>query len=108
MTGQPQAADAGDRGTRLSPDGFEQALRDATTAVQGHVLGPPAALIPELRRAMGRRATREEFDQGLRRLLQDGTIVLAPHAHPEFLSPQEVEDALPRGEVVLYLLRWLK
>ena len=109
MADQPSPREVGHGGLRLSPAAFEQALREATATVQGRASGPgAAALIPELRRAIGARVTREEFDQGLRRLLQDGTIILAPHAHPEFLSPQEVEDALPRGEVVLYLVRWLK
>lgn len=108
MASRPPTADAGGGSIGLSAAGFEQALRDATASIQGHGFGPRTALIPDLRRALGARATREEFDQGLRRLRDDGTIDLEPHAHPEFLAPHEVQGALPEGEGVLYLLRWLR
>lgn len=92
----------------MSPAEFEQALREATASLQSHGFGPRTALIADLRRALGRQVSREEFDQGLRRLREEGSICLAPHAHPEFLSPLEAQDALPEGEALLYLLRWLR
>jgi len=108
MASRPPTPDAGSGSTGLSPAGFEQALREATASVQGHGFGPRTALIPDLRRAIGARATRKEFDQGLRRLREEGSIGLERHTHPEFLSPYEVQDALPEGQSLLYLLRWLK
>ena len=108
MASRPPTTDAGDGSTVLSPAAFELALREAMASIQGHGFGPRTALIPDLRRALGARATREEFDQGLRRLRDEGSIDLAPHAHPEFLGTHELQDALPEGEAVLYLLRWLK
>ena len=108
MASQPPAADAGSGSAGMSPAELEQALREATASMQSHGFGPRTALIPDLRRALGRQVSRAEFDQGLRRLREEGSIGLAPHAHPEFLSPFEVQDALPEGRALLYLLRWLK
>ena len=106
MDSRPPPAGSGSAG--LSPAEFEQALREATASLESHGFGPRTALIPDLRRALARRVSREEFDQGLRRLREEGSISLAPHAHPEFLGPYEVQDAFSEGESVLYLLRWLK
>jgi hypothetical protein len=92
----------------MPPAQFELALREASASMRSHGFGPRTAVIPDLRRALRARVTREEFDQGLRRLREQGSIGLAPHAHPEFLSPFEAQDALPEGQALLYLLRWLK
>lgn len=108
MASRPPTADAGSGSTGLSPAEFEQALREATASMQSHGFGPRTALIPDLRRALGRQVSRGEFDQGLRRLREEGSIDLGPHAHPEFLGPSEVQGALPEGQSLLYLLRWLK
>lgn len=108
MASRPPTANAGSGSAGMSPAEFEQALREATASMPSPGFGPRTALIPDVRRALGARATREEFDQGLRRLREEGSIALAPHAHPEFLSPFEVQDALPEGQSLLYLLRWLK
>jgi len=108
MARRPPTADAGSGSTGMAPAEFEQALREATASTLSHGFGPRTALIPDLRRALRARATREAFDQGLRRLREEGSIGLEPHAHPEFLSPFEVEDALSEGQSLLYLLRWLK
>jgi len=108
MASRPPTADGGSGSTGLSPAEFEQALREATASMQSHGFGPRRALIPDLRRALGRQVSRGEFDQGLRRLREEGSIGLEPHAHPEFLSPSEVQDALLEGPSLLYLLRWLK
>jgi hypothetical protein len=95
-------------GAGMAPAEFEEALLEATASLRDHGLGGRAALIPALRRVLGRRVSRGEFEQGLRRLREDGSIALEPHAHPEFLSPSEVQDALHEGSSLLYLLRWLK
>jgi hypothetical protein len=92
----------------MSPAEFDRALSEATVSMQGCGFGPRTALIPDLRRALRARITREEFDQGLRRLRDEGRVGLESHAHPELLGPHEVQDALPDGQSVLYLLRWLK
>jgi len=108
MASRPPTADAGSGSAGMSPAEFEQALRQATASRPSHGFGPRTALIPDLRRALGRKVSQGEFDQGLRRLREEGSIGLEPHAHPEFLSPFEVQDALSEGQSLLYLLRWLK
>ena len=108
MVSRPPPARAGGGDARLSPAGFEQALREATASIQGHGFGPRTALIPDLRRTVGPVVTREEFDPGLRRLREEGSIGIEPHAHPELLDPFEAQDALVEGQSLLYLLRWLK
>ena len=108
MASRPPSTNAGSVGAGMSPAELEQALREATASMQRHDFGPRTAKIRDLRHALGGRVSREEFDQGLRRLREEGSIGLAPHAHPEFLGLREVQDALSEGESVLYLLRWLK
>lgn len=108
MASRPPTADAGSGSAGMSPAEFEQALRKAAASSQSHGFGPRSALIPDLRRALGDRVSREEFDNGLRRLREEGSIGLEPHAHPEFLDLPEVEDALEEDGSLLYLLRWLK
>jgi hypothetical protein len=108
MPSRPPTSDAGSGGAGMTPAEFEQALREATASGQSHGLGPRTALIPDLRLALGRQVSREDFDHGLRRLREEATIGLEPHAHPGVLSPVEVQDALPEGQSLLYLLRWLK
>jgi hypothetical protein len=92
----------------VSPAEFHEALREATASMPGPGFGPRTALIPVLRRALRARVTREEFDQGLRRLRDERSIGLEPHAHPELLGPHEILDALPEGQSILWVLRWLK
>jgi hypothetical protein len=96
------------RGGGLSPSEFEQALREATAGSECRGFGPRTAPIPDLRRALRGRITRDEFDQGLRHLRQEAIVDLAPHGHPEFLSVSEAQGAMQEGGSVLYLLRWLK
>ena len=108
MASRPPPADANSGSAGMSPSEFEQVLRVATASRQSHGFGPRTALIPNLRRALGNRVSRDEFDEGLRRLREEGNIGLAPHAHPEFLDLPEVEDALEEDGSLLYLLRWLK
>jgi len=108
MASRPPTGDSGSGSAGMSLAEFEQALREATASLRSHGLRGRPALIPGLRRALGRRVSREQFDQGLRGLREGGSICLEPHAHPEFLSPSEVQDALLEGPSLLYLLRWLK
>jgi hypothetical protein len=108
MASPPQATDARSASAALSQAEFEQVLREATASIRHHGFGPRSVPVPILRRAIGARATREEFDQALRRLREAGSIALEPHAHPEYLSFSQVQDALPEGQSLLYVLRWLK
>ena len=73
MASRPSTADAGSGSAGMSPAEFEQALREATASSQSHGFGPRTALIPDLRHALGRQASRREFDQGLRRLREEGS-----------------------------------
>jgi hypothetical protein len=108
MASRPPTTDAGSGSAAMSAAEFEQALRETTASVRSYGYGPRTALIPDLRRALGGRVNREEFDQGLRRLREEGSIGLEPHAHPEFLGPSEIQGGFPEGQSLLYLLRWLK
>ena len=108
MASRPPLGDAGSGSAVMSPAEFDQALREATASMQAHGFGPQTALIPDLRRALSARVTREGFDQGLRRLREERRVGLEQHAHPELLGPHEVQDALPGGQSILYVLRWLK
>ena len=104
----PTGMDPGSGSASMSSAEFEQALRDAAASMQTHGFGPRTAVIPDLRRALGGRVSRQEFDQELRRLQQGAIVELTPHAHPELLSASKDQDALHDGGSVLYLLRWLK
>ncbi len=102
---RPPVDDADGEG---APQGeFERALRVATASLPNRRFGPRTAPIPELRRALAGRFQTADFDHGLRRLQREGTVELAPHAHPEFLRPSETQAALEEAGTVIYLLRWL-
>ena len=108
MSGRSPTADDGCRGDAAAAAGFERILRDAAASVPRQGFGPRTAVIADLRRALGTQVTRQEFDRGLRQLREEGCIGLEAHAHPDLLTPSEVQDALPDGSSVLYLIRWLR
>jgi len=87
---------------------FERTLREATASLTGRGLGSGTARITDLRRALGGRVDRDEFDSGLLRLREDGIVALRPHAYPTFLDPSETRDALQEGPSLLFFLHWLK
>lgn len=107
MASGPPAADDEGGSPAMSPAQFEQVLHAATASNPSHGFGPPTALIVDLRHALAGQVSRREFDQGLRHLRDEGGIALEPHPHPEFLG-FEVVDVFPGGEMLLFLLRWLK
>ena len=74
----------------------------------GRGLGLRTARIPDLRRALGGRVDRDEFDSGLLRLREDGIVALRPHAYPTFLDPSDTRDALQEGQSLFFFLHWLK
>ena len=92
----------------MSYEDFEHAMREATASAAGHGLAPGSARIPELRRALRGRCTKDQFETYLCRLKRDGIVLLEAHAHPASLAPSDAEDALNDGERLLYFLRWLK
>jgi len=108
MAGRPSTADAGRGSADLSPAEFERALREATASMPRHDLGPAAARIPDLRRALHGRIDKEGFDRGLLQLREAGTVALRPHAYPTSLDPSDVEDAFQEGHSLLFFLHWLK
>ncbi len=108
MDSRPPTVDAGIGSAARSPAEFVQALREATASSRRHGFGPHTAKIADLRHVLGGRVSREDFDQGLRRLHHEAIVELAPHGHPELLTLSEVRDALEDGGSILYLLRWLK
>jgi len=60
MASGPPAVNQGNGNMALSPAEFERALSQATVSTRDHGFGPRAAPIPELRRALGRRVSRED------------------------------------------------
>jgi hypothetical protein len=61
--------------------------------------------IPELRRAVGARLSRQEFDENLVRMHQDGIVQLM--AHPSAISAERQKDGLVHATLgALYFLRW--
>lgn len=72
--------------------------------------GPAIGLVavPDLRRTVGERLTREEFDAFVLRLHGDGLVHLMSHVDPDSLSPETLRDCLvDETGLLLYWLRWL-
>jgi len=108
MAGDPSPPDTtGESGT-MSCEDFENALREATASAAGHGLAPGSARIPELRRALRGRCTKDQFETYLCHLKRDGIVLLEAHADPASLAAFDVADGLKDGSRLLYFLRWLK
>jgi len=72
--------------------------------------GPAVGLvaIPELRRTLGERASREEFDGYVLRLHAEGLVHLMSHVEPDSLTADTLRDCLTdETGLLLYWLRWL-
>ena len=72
--------------------------------------GPSIGLlaIPDLRRMLGPRIAREEFDAFVLRLHADGLVHLMSHVDPDSLSDETIADCLSdEAGLLLYWLRWL-
>jgi hypothetical protein len=72
--------------------------------------GPSVDLlpIPDLRRSLADRISREEFDDLVLRLHADGLVHLMSHVEPESLPSDTIADCLCDGTgLLLYWLRWL-
>jgi hypothetical protein len=91
----------------MTPEEFEHALREATLSLSGAGFGPRGARVPDLRRALGQRVSRAEFDDAVRRLAESGALVLLPHSEPSVLSRSEAQDCVAATSGLLYLLRWV-
>ena len=64
--------------------------------------------IPELRRTLRDRASRQEFDAFILRLHADGLVHLMSHVDPDSLSADTLRDCLSdETGLLLYWLRWL-
>lgn len=72
--------------------------------------GPSIGLlpIPHLRRSVGERLSRGDFDAFVMRLHADGLVHLMSHVEPASLTPDTVADCLSDDTgLLLYWLRWL-
>ena len=72
--------------------------------------GPAVGLValPDLRRKLGDRTSRQEFDAFILRLHADGLVHLMSHVDPDSLSADTLRDCLSDGTgLLLYWLRWL-
>ena len=92
----------------MSYEDFERALREATASAAGHGLVPGSARIPEPRRALRGRCTKDRFETYICRLKREGIVSLEAHADPASLAASDVADGLKDGSCLLYFLRWLK
>jgi hypothetical protein len=75
-----------------------------------HNSGPSLGLlpIPHLRRSLGERLSRQEFDDLVMRLHGDGLIHLMSHVEPESLPDDDIAECLcDETGLLLYWLRWL-
>jgi hypothetical protein len=108
MAGDPSPSGAPGESGAMSYEEFEHALREATASAAGHGLAPGAARIPELRRVLRGRCTKDLFETYLCRLKQDGIVLLEAHADPASLAASDVADGLKDGSCLRYFLRWLK
>lgn len=87
---------------------YEEFQAEVLRASQGS--GPSVGLlaIPDLRRAVGERISRRDFDDYVMRLHADGLIHLMSHVDPESLSSDAIADCLCDDTgLLLYWLRWL-
>jgi hypothetical protein len=72
--------------------------------------GPSIGLlaIPDLRRTLGARTSREDFDAFVLRLHAEGLVHLMSHVDPDSLSGEALADCLTdETGLLLYWLRWL-
>lgn len=72
--------------------------------------GPSMGLlpIPDLRRSLADRISREEFDGLVMRLHGDGLVHLMSHVEPESLPSDTIADCLcDQTGLLLYWIRWL-
>lgn len=86
---------------------FQRVLRDAGDRVGGSRARAWGVRIADLRRAVGDAVPRGEFDDLVRRLRDDGHVVLTPHERPELLGFASRQDSLEDGARTYYFLRWL-
>ena len=90
---------------RVIYEEFKAQVREASQR-GGPAIGLVA--IPDLRRALGERATRQEFDGFVMRLHADGLVHLMSHVDPHSLSADTLRDCLTdETGLLLYWLRWL-
>lgn len=64
--------------------------------------------IPDLRRTLGARISRADFDAFVMHLHGDGLVHLMSHVDPDSLSRETISDCLAdETGLLLYWLRWL-
>lgn len=87
---------------------YEEFKAEVRKASQDGGPSPGLLAIPELRRALGERIGRKEFDELVMRLHGDGLIHLMSHVDPESLSEDAIADCLCDDTgLLLYWLRLL-
>jgi hypothetical protein len=90
---------------RVIYEEFKGEVREA-----GQRGGPSIGLvaIPDLRRELGDRTSRQEFDAFVLRLHADGLVHLMSHVEPDSLPADAIRDCLcDETGLLLYWLRWL-
>jgi DNA-binding HxlR family transcriptional regulator len=107
--GEGTAAEPIPGAVEMSYEAFRAVARDAFWNLDqtGRTLG--LVPIPDLRRAMGDRVSRQAFDEHLLRLHRDGVVHLMPHDHPASLADERRRDSVPHSTAgLLYFVRWLE
>ena len=90
---------------RVDYEAFKAEVRSASQRS-----GPSIGLlaIPDVRRSLGERVSREEFDTFVMRLHAEGLVHLMSHVDPDKLADQTIADCLCDDTgLLLYWLRWL-
>jgi hypothetical protein len=108
LAGQAAAPSSREIAPELDYQGFRSAAHEAYGRLDqtGQTLG--LVPIPDLRRALGSRATHDMFDTYLLRLHREGTISILPHHNPASLPDDRRADALQHPTAgLLYFVRWL-
>jgi hypothetical protein len=91
---------------RVIYEEFQAEVREASQRSGGPSIG--LLPIPELRRSLGERISREDFDGFVMRLHAEGRVHLMSHVDPGSLSAQTIGDCLcDETGLLLYWLRWL-
>jgi len=90
---------------RVDYEAFKAELRSASQRSDASI---GLLAIPDVRRSLGERVSREDFDAFVMRLHADGLVHLMSHVEPESLGDETIADCLcDDSGLLLYWVRWL-
>ena len=92
----------------MSPEDFDLVLRETCERLARCGPGAWHLRVADLRRTLGDRVSRAEFDQHLRRLRAAGGVELTPHAQPALIGPGTRLDSFVEDGETFYFVRCLR